>query len=116
MSAVSNKFNSEQYKDVTDVATFVSSTLASKGHPNPEAWKAFLSPLELTDVCDLSKDIGVRRFLMNRALRLMLSDVAGDTSNERFCLVDNGEVKDWCRLFDTMVVKCIVENKVGFQV
>lgn len=113
MSAQSTEFDSEQYKDVQDVASFVTTTLQAKGHPNPEVWKEYLSdPVQIADACDMSKEVGVRRFLMNRALRLMLSE-ATDTTAARFCLVETGDIKDWCRLFDT-VAEQIIKKRIGY--
>lgn len=101
----------EQAPAITDLPQFVTDLLQKAGHPNPNAWLAFLTPDALT-----STDLTVQRFLVNRAWRVMLAKVTEeDTMDIRFCLVDDGKISDWARLFENNLLPCIMKYNLPRQ-
>jgi hypothetical protein len=94
--------------DPHDLVGAVSQLLAHNGHPNPTAWQGGLHPDALNH-----PEPGVRRFQINRHLRLILAQVTEEnTMDIRFCLVDNGGFDDWLRLLGEMVIPCMVKYQL----
>lgn len=99
-------------REVSNLIDEVTSAFVEAGHPRPEAWKGYLHPDALT-----TPDLSIQRFLINRALRLIVGLVTSEnTMDVRFCLVDNGEFIDWVRLFRIEVLPCLMRNQVLFAV
>lgn len=87
------------------LVNIVSEILAKHGHPNPTEWEtlvhkdAFISP-----------DQGIQRFLINRYWRELVGLFPENTIQVRHCLIDQGSIADWLRLFEQGVVPCIIRN------
>lgn len=92
---------------VTDPVAAITQVLVDAGHPNPRAWQHGLNPDALTN-----PDLGKRRFLVNRQLRMLLTGSGVNTMDERYSLVDQGELTDWVRLFKDGVAPCMVRNNL----
>ena len=99
-------------QEVSSLIDEVTGAFVEAGHPHPEAWKGYLNPVAMA-----TQDLSVQRFLINRALRLIIGLVTSEnTMDVRFCLVDNGEFRDWVRLFRTEVLPCLMRNRVLFAI
>lgn len=94
-------------REITDLVYEVNNALSEAGHPNPAAWHSYVQ----SDVFG-NADPFVQRFLINRAFRLILAEAQENTMNVRFCLVDNGELIDWLRLFKDQVIPCVQRNSL----
>lgn len=89
------------YQAITDL-------LRKHAHPRPEAWTLFLSP----DAHSTS-DLYMQRYYANRAWRNILEQVKDkSTMDERYCLVNNGLINDWVRLFEAGVIPCIIQYEL----
>lgn len=75
----------------------VTQILKNLGHPNPTAWLDGIRP-EAFD-----EDFRLQRGAVNRQLRGILGRLEQDTTNIRFCIVDDGSRDDWVRLFAAQV-------------
>jgi hypothetical protein len=51
----------------------------------------------------------VQRFQLNRYFSMQLIMAARDSTEERFCLIPNGEVADWLALFKSKIVPFMIE-------
>jgi hypothetical protein len=85
----------------------LTAALAAAGHPNPQGWKQYLEP----DAFVTNND-DLQRFLINRALRMVLPMAPVSTMDERYCLVDKGDVGRWFELVESMVVPCMVQHNL----
>lgn len=88
-----------------ELVAYVQEKLSAAGHPNPSEWTKRLHPDALT-----TTDASVERFLVNRALRTEIGLYEEQTTEVRYCLVDDGVEADWRRLIADMVVPCMVRN------
>lgn len=52
----------------------------------------------------------VQRYLLNNYFVQQLMFASKPTTDERFCLVPDGDVRDWLRLFEQKVLPFIVDN------
>ena len=84
-----------------NLAYAITDILRKAGHPRPERWMQGLHPDTWA-----SNDPNIQRFHINRHLRVIVAQVeSDDTMDVRFCLVDNGKIADWLRLFEDGVAK-----------
>ena len=103
-----NVTNIRNVDDDLPLPAVVTKTLSELGHQRPNDWTRHLHPDAFTVV-----DKKVQRFLINRCLRIVLGKCnAENTLDERYCLVDTGEISDWIRLFKTGVAPCLVRNNL----
>lgn len=58
----------------------------------------------------VGKDSNVQRFLLNRYWTQQLMSAKQISIEERYCLIPNGDVQDWLRLFRSKVLPFIVQN------
>lgn len=86
-----------------NLVAYVTQRLSETGHPNPTGWEQGLHPDAFSP-----PDFGVQRFLVNRQLRQLVGAVPSNTTQIRFCLVETGTADDWCRLFESMVLPCMI--------
>lgn len=63
----------------------------------------------------IGKNSEVQRYCLNKYWQLMLMSVHGNTTDERYCLISNGEVSDWLKLFRVKIIPCIVANDLPIQ-
>jgi hypothetical protein len=54
----------------------------------------------------------VQRFLLNRYWNSQLMSCNKPSIEERYCLIPNGEIKDWLRLFEQKVLPFVIENEL----
>ena len=78
--------------------------MAKAGHTEPNRWKKLLHTDALLD----STESNLKRFLVNRALRMALADAPEGAPFERYCLPDSGELSVWIKLVEESVVPTIV--------
>lgn len=90
-----------------NLVSYVSTRLAECGHPNPQGWEQGLHP----DAYN-APDMSTQRFLVNRQLRQLVGAVPKNTTQIRFCLVETGTAEDWCRLFEQMVLPCMIQYTI----
>jgi hypothetical protein len=92
---------------VRDVTTM----LQLAGHPEPEAWTEHLD----RNAFDCS-DLKQQRFLINRCWRSLLGKVTTEnTMDVRYCLIDDGTVLDWTRIFKESVIPCLVRLQLPLK-
>ena len=92
-----------------NLVTAITDLLAKSGHPRPTNWQVGLNPDAL-----ITSDQNIQRFLINRQWRLILSNAPNvNTMDQRYCLVDQGDIKDWYRLFEVEVLPCILNNQLA---
>lgn len=60
----------------------------------------------------LNRNAEVQRYWLNRYWNLQLMNCRTVSVNERFCLIPNGSVDDWLRLFTDKVLPFIVKNQL----
>lgn len=58
----------------------------------------------------VGKDSNVQRFLLNRYWTQQLMSAKQVSIEERYCLIPNGDVQDWLRLFRSKVLPFIIQN------
>jgi hypothetical protein len=51
-----------------------------------------------------------QRFLLNRYWNIQLLNCPKTSADERFCLIPNGTLDDWMRLFEAKVLPFIITN------
>lgn len=105
MHTVDNSAASAQPQRLTDQ---ISDILQRAGHPRATEWLNGVHPDALRD--DVNPD--VQRFLINRYWRLQLGSLPINTLDERYCLVDTGEIARWLELFEQKVAPCIVTHNL----
>lgn len=87
-----------------NLVTVVDQLMLKHGHPHPYEWKRHLNP-----DANITNDPSIQRFLINRAMRMLFADVPEEnTLDIRYCLVDQGEISDWIRLFESEVLPCLI--------
>ena len=64
----------------------------------------------IIDACDKTPE--VQRFLLNRYWNLQLMSSRKVSINERYCLIPNGSIDDWLRLFSDKILPFIVKNEL----
>lgn len=75
----------------------VTAILAACQHPQPDAWRGKV-PEDLSHLNEQQQ-----RAIINRQLRLVVGQSEGNTAAVRFCLIDDGQTKDWLRLINDTV-------------
>ena len=103
--------NSIDFIEPINLVSVITTMLFNAGHPNTTAWQQTLHPDAFT-----TTDPKIQRFLINRCWRPLIGVVQGeDTLNIRYCLVDQGEISDWLRLFETGVLPCIIKHSLPIK-
>ena len=101
-----------EQEQARDLVSEITNILIKHNHPNPNSWQAHLPPDAKTHSIER-----IRRFLINQYWREQLGNIdiaGGNTIGDRFCLIEDGSVEDWLRLFDQKVMKTIMKHKIGF--
>lgn len=62
------------------------------------------------------KRCDVQRYLLNRYWNQQLMQARQPSIEERFCLIPNGEIEDWLRLFKSKVLPFIIEHGLPYHV
>jgi hypothetical protein len=89
-----------------DLVELVTAMLVTHNHPEPAVWVGML-PKDV--IAPPSMDY--QRYGINSFWRTQLGFVPG-TFNVRYCMVDEGPIADWARLFESEVIPCIVKNNL----
>lgn len=58
----------------------------------------------------------IQRFLLNRYWNQQLMCSQANSMDQRYCLIPNGEVIDWLRLFKESVMPFILQNNLPIRV
>lgn len=91
----------------------ITGVLIKHDHPNPMGWHTKVHPDAFNH-----EDIKIRRFQINQFWRTALSRVdlssENNTMGERFCLIEDGSINDWLRLFDTEIAPSIIKYQIEF--
>jgi len=102
MNTQTDTSKTEEQINLVDAVT---NMLADAGHMRSRDWLRFLNPDAFN-----TTDMNIQRFLINRAIRLIVGDVdCENTMDVRYCLVDTGHIKDWLRLYKSEVIPCMVK-------
>lgn len=102
-----NIFNRPRETNEIDLVSLVRNMLINSGKSN-EVINAFDNHHFINTVKD--KNAEVQRQYLNRYWHLQLVSVSANSSNERFCLVPNGSISDWIRLFEAKILPFIIEH------
>jgi hypothetical protein len=62
------------------------------------------------------KNSSAQRFLLNRFWNMQLMYSSKPSTEERYCLIPNGTVQDWLRLFEQKVLPFIIENGLPVKI
>lgn len=54
----------------------------------------------------------VQRFLLNRFWMMQLMSCPVVSVKERYCLIPNGDIADWCRLFQDTILPFALKNNL----
>lgn len=60
----------------------------------------------------VDKSSAVQRFQLNRFFALQMVMVNANSTEERFCLIPNGNVSDWLILFKSKVLPFLIEHNL----
>lgn len=96
---------SENIPEGKSLVYVISELLAKHNHPAPRNWEAYVH----RDAFD-SHDRGVQRFLINRYWHQEIGLYDENTIDVRMCLIDQGSIDDWLRLFEQCVIPCVIRN------
>ncbi|EKD22595.1 MAG: hypothetical protein ACD_84C00039G0002 [uncultured bacterium] len=100
-------------EEIEDLPKAITEILARLGHQNPNAWQVALHPDAYRP--DIITD--VKRFLINRCFRLILGEVTTEnTMDTRFCLVDQGPISEWLKLFEEGIAPTVVRLNLPFVI
>jgi hypothetical protein len=92
--------------------------LTDAGHPAPEAWiNPAFSALH-PDATDMTKEDGVRRFLMNRQLSTIMGNTTDeDNINKRLLLGGSGSLNNaaWLGILHRSIVPYFVEHNLPLR-
>jgi hypothetical protein len=58
----------------------------------------------------------VQRHLLNRYFSQQLASSSKPSIEERYCLIPNGEIKDWLTLFEQKVLPFLMENNLPMAI
>jgi hypothetical protein len=64
----------------------------------------------------INKPSHVQRYFMNRYWSLQLMTVPSKSIEQRYCLIPNGEIKDWLRLFNQAIVPFLIGNNLPVKI
>lgn len=87
------------------LVNIITEMLTKHGHPEPMQWEQFVHKDAF-----VSPDQGIQRFLINRYWRECVGLFPENTIQVRHCLIDQGSIADWLRLFEQGVIPCIIRN------
>jgi hypothetical protein len=71
----------------------------------------FLTDPDIVQALEIHAE-GQRYFVNRFWLLQLMSLVDVNTMNERWCLVPNGEIKDWLRLFEDTIVPTLITHQL----
>lgn len=86
----------------------VTSILAANQHPQPDGWRGKV-PEDLSHLNEHQQ-----RTIINRQLRLVVGQSQDNTAAVRFCLIDDGQTKDWLRLLSDTVAPFMAKSNLVY--
>lgn len=92
-----------------DLVTEVRNILCSVGLTK-EVAESYDTNQYIIDAAPLCPE--AQRFLLNRFWNLQLLAIGITSVEQRFCLIDSGEYKDWIKLFKESIVPFAVSNRL----
>lgn len=92
-----------------DLASVVRKLMVEKGI-KPEYVEVYDNSTEVKLM--LGRDLTEQRALMNKFWHLQLTSLDISTIKERFCLISDGEVSDWIRLFEQEVLPFVAHRQL----
>lgn len=103
-SFTKNVFNEVRQLGDVDLVEQITDMMTEANHPDPLSWHH-------NDTIDQAKVAApkLQRFLINRYWRMRLGTVQRSTVAERFCLIDEGSMDEYLKVFKTGVLPTIVE-------
>jgi hypothetical protein len=98
--------NKNHTASVTNLIVEVSAALQKRGHARPHDWEAYLDP-----AVHQTTDLSQQRFFINRAWRQIIGTVKDEpTMDQRYCLIDDGNIDDWLKIFNAGLVSWITQR------
>lgn len=89
-----------------DLAQYVTTTLADFGHPNPTSVLETLPPIA-------HLDLGMQMCMINTQLRYAYTAIPGDTTNQRYCILDRTDVNTWKDMMVKTVLRFLAQHAKG---
>lgn len=100
-----------------DFISMVTEAMREGSHPNPEGWTQGLSETVVAQI-SLTDDARYARFIINERFRIVLGEIqlcgAGNTMDERYCLIEDGSVESWIKLYKQKIIPCLVKHQIFF--
>ena len=93
----------DQVAEARNLVAEITNLLITHNHAQPDGWRGKLPD----DLSHLSVD--QQRIIINRQLRLVIAQCRENSAAVRFCLIDDGQTKDWLRLFNDTVAPFMVK-------
>lgn len=60
----------------------------------------------------IGKNMEAQRYLLNRYWNLQLLSCSDTSFEERYCLIPNGKIEDWVRLFKAKIIPFCIKNNL----
>lgn len=99
----------EKPKDDYDLITLVRTMLINSGLSVNAINYYDTHPLIIGSIGKIST---VQRFNLNRFWSLQLMSTNSHSEEERYCLIPNGSIQDWLKLFESKVLPFIIQNSL----
>lgn len=64
----------------------------------------------------VNKPSHVQRYFMNRYWNLQLMTIPSKSIEQRYCLIPNGEISDWLKLFKQSVIPFLIGNNLPIRI
>lgn len=104
-----NIYNRDRFDNEIDLVNVVRGLLVNIG-VSPEVLDSFDNHHFIQSA--INKNSDVQRHYLNRYWHLQLVSVSANSTQERFCLVPNGSISDWIRLFEAKILPFIIEHNL----
>jgi len=109
MNAAIEQYNAGRQETDINLVQEVRNMMMSSGlgQAIPEAFNNNRFIVEAENKAPLAQ-----RFLLNRYWSLQLAQSKKPSGEERYCLIHDGEVSDWLKLFQQKVLPFVIENNL----
>ena len=104
-----NIFNTPRAEGEPDLVSEVREAIMTSGCGLLIA-EAFDNDRRIVDARPLGSE--AQRFLLNRYFYCQITACNVPSMEERFCLVETGQVKDWLRLFKQKIIPFMIANQL----
>lgn len=102
-------FTQPRQPEDTDMVSLVREKLISAGLAK-EVIEAFDTDQYIKDAVNLAPE--GQRFLLNRFWHIQLINCGTATIEERYCLLDSGDYKEWIRLFSLKILPTAISLRL----